>query len=376
MRLTAPLRALLLAAGLGLLPAALTAEEELRLTTGEIIVGELVKENDESIEIRRMVLVKRTPVATNVIIPKIQVTRRQKVPPLAEQYQARIKDQPDTLLAQCAIARWCIEKCLMSEALVHTRKAEAEDTENPIVAKLYADLGYVRDEGAWVKEDEYLAKTGKVNYAGKIMTPEQAEKAKAIAKLMAERDTLQQQIRDADWSSTNGEDKLKDLNEKLAKAKEAQAKNKADGAGAKARVEQLTKRIAERTARQNNNNGGGNGRNQAGLENDKKELQEATATASHSAQEQAAADRAVADAEKRLTEMKTRTEKAKTELPAWKKRLEEVQAEIAKLTGKPVPGADKADGAKDGKDGDAAKGDKPGDKPTDEAAKPKSRFGN
>lgn len=368
MRLTTSLRAVLLAAGLGLLPAALIAEEELRLTSGELIVGELVKETDESIEIRRLVLVKRNPVATNVIIPKNQVTRRQKVPPLPEQYQARIKDQPDHLLAQCAIARWCIEKCLMNEALVHTRKAEAEDADNPIVAKLYADIGYVKDEaGAWVKEDEYLAKTGKVSVNGKIMTPEQAEKAKAIAKLTAERDTLQQQIRDADWSTGSAEDKVKDLTEKLGKARENQARAKADGAGAKARMEQLNKRIADRTARQQNGNNGA--RNQTNLENDRKELQEATATASKSAQEQAAADRAVADAEKRLTEVKTRMERAKTELPAWKKRLEEVNAELATLTGKPAPGAEKA--------GDAAeKGDKEkAEKEKGDEAK-KSRFGN
>ncbi len=43
MRLTTSLHALLLAAGLGLMPAALTAEEELRLTSGELIVGEVVK---------------------------------------------------------------------------------------------------------------------------------------------------------------------------------------------------------------------------------------------------------------------------------------------------------------------------------------------
>ncbi len=321
-----------------------------------------------------MVLVKRNPVATNVIIPKIQVTRRQKVPPLAEQYQARIKDQPDHLLAQCAIARWCVEKCLMNEALVHTKKAEVEDTDNPIVARLYTDLGYVKDDtGAWVKEDEYLAKTGKVNFAGKIMTPEQAEKAKAIAKLTAERDVLQQQIRDADWSTGSGEDKVKDLTEKLGKAKENQARNKADSAGAKARMEQLNKRIADRTARQQNGNNNG-ARNQTNPENDRKELQEATATASKSTQDQAAADRAVADAEKRLTEVKTRMEKAKTELPTWKKRLEEVQIELAKLTGKPVPGAEKAGAEKTGEA--AAKTEKAGDKPSEEAAKPKSRFGN
>lgn len=373
MRLTTSLRALLLAAGLGLMPAALVAEEELRLTSGELVVGELVKETDDTIEIRRMVLVKRNPIATNVIIPKIQVTRRQKVPPLAEQYQARIKDQPDHLLAQCAIARWCIEKCLMKEALVHTQKAETEDADNPIVAKLYIDIGYVKDEaGAWVKEDEYLAKTGKVSFAGKIMTPEQAEKAKTIAKLTAERDTLQQQIRDADWSTGSAEEKIKDLTEKLGKAKENQAKNKADSAGAKARVEQISKRIADRTARQQNGNNGA--RNQMNLDNDKKELQEATALANKSAQEQASAERAVADAEKRLADMKTRQEKAKTELPAWKKRLEEVQVELAALTGKPVPGAEKAGDAPKGDA--AAKSEKAGDKPTEEAAKPKSRFGN
>ena len=162
----------------------------------------------------------------------------------------------------------------------------------------------------------------------------------------------------------------------MSKAKENQSRIKADNAGAKAKIDQLTKRIADSTARQQNGNGngGGGGRNQVNLDSARKELQDATAAAGHATQDQAAADRAATDAEKRLTEVKTRMEKAKTELPVWKKRLEEVQIELAKLTGKPVPGAEKT--------GDAAKGDaaakteKTADKPGEEAAKPKSRFGN
>jgi hypothetical protein len=357
----------------------LLAEEEIRLSSGEVVMGELVKETDTTVEVKRLVLIKHVPTATTVSLPKNLITRRQKVPPLTEQYQARIKNAADSLESQCAIARWCIEKCLMVEALEHTRKADAEDAGNPIVAKLFTDLGYVKDGDAWVKEEDYLAKTGKVALNGKIMTPEEAEKSKGLARAAMERDTVAQQIKDAEWTISNSEGKLKEATERLAKAKEAQGQAKGDSSGAKARQDALNKRIANR-ANGNGNGGNGNGnrnnQTQAAAEADQKALQEATATLSKATQELKEADRAVTEAEHRLAAIKQALEKAKADLPALKDRKVKADEDLAKLQGKAPPAENGAEAKPDGKGVQEAKPKSDDKAPAAPAeGKPRVRFG-
>ena len=199
-------------AGLSLLCSSvcLGADEQVFLGSGEVVIGELIRESPTEIEIRRLVLVKRVPVPTSIILQKNQISRRVPVPSPLERYAARVKQAADTLEGQCAMSRWCMENCLMDQALVHARKADGLDDQNPIVAKLFADLGYLKDKGQWVKESDFLSQTGQVDFNGKIMSPAEADQRKALILATSARDQLAQQIKDAEWVIANHGEKITD----------------------------------------------------------------------------------------------------------------------------------------------------------------------
>ena len=84
-----------------------------------------------------------------------------------------------------------------------------------------------------MREDEYLAANGLVDYMGKIMTPAEAEKAKAIYADTQEHDAATQAVKDDEFYLAHGEDKVKELSDKLDKEKADQSKAKDDATAAK-----------------------------------------------------------------------------------------------------------------------------------------------
>ena len=70
-----------------------------------------------------------------------------------------------------------------------------------------------------MREDEYLASNGLVDYQGKIMTPAEADKAKAIFLANQEHDDATQAIKDDEFYIAHGEEKVKELTDKLDKEK-------------------------------------------------------------------------------------------------------------------------------------------------------------
>src|SRR5271156_688021 len=138
-----PRRAGLLALALaccGTAPA-LLAEEEIHLASGEVVTGELINETSTPLEIRRQVLIKHSAVVATVNIDKDQITRREKVASAAEQYKIRQKSTPDTLEAHIALARWSVDHCLVKEAAENAQRADDIDSDNPLVNKLFGELG-------------------------------------------------------------------------------------------------------------------------------------------------------------------------------------------------------------------------------------------
>jgi hypothetical protein len=350
MRLLVPAIALLLStAGLRLDAATV----EVRVTSGDLITGEVVRETDSVLEVKRMVVVRHKPVATSITLQKSTITMRKEVPTLAEQYEKRRAGAGSDLLARCSLARWCLERALTEQALVHTREAEQADRFSPMVAKLYNDQGWIQVDGAWVNEDEHLAATGKVKVGDAVLSKEEAAAAKdQIAKAGATA-SIEQKIRDAEWAIKTNEKKITEATERRDKAKAELAKAEADLKGAQNRKEQLEKRREARADRPNNN------RSQDQERQDTAALGEASSDASKASAAQKKWERELENAEEGLARVKAVVEKAKAALP-------ELQKELAASGGKP---AEKA--------GDKPTGEKPAEKPADKPAsdKPKSRFG-
>jgi len=250
----------------GLAPTAY-AEEEVHLASGEVVTGELITETATTLQIRRQLLIKHNAVAATVNIDKDQITRREKVPSFAEQYKTRQKATPDTLEGHIALARWSADHCLIAEAAQNAQRADDIDSDNPLVNKLFGDLGYVKIKDQWVREDEYLAKNGLVDYQGKIMTPAEADKAKAIFLANQEHDDATQAIKDDQFYMAHGDEKVKELTDKLEKEKADAAKAKGDVTAAKARIDADNKKQADLANQQANANGNGNGNNQQNRNN-------------------------------------------------------------------------------------------------------------
>jgi DNA repair exonuclease SbcCD ATPase subunit len=334
----------------------LDAAVELRLLSGDVMVGDISAEDDQTISIKRSVMVKHKAVETVVTVQKNTIAARKEIPSYKEQYKTRAQNTPDILLSQCSLARWCYERALIDEAILHTRKADALEANNPIVAKLFTDLGFVKEENTWVSQDDYLAKTGKVNVGGTIMTKEEAEiaKTKTVQNINAAR--LEQQIRDAESLIKNGEAKIAEYQALLTKAKSDSEKAKAEATGAKNRYEQAQKRIEER---ENNNQ---TNRTKDQNKRDESAASEAKSDFTKATNAQKKAEKEAETADERLKKYKAQLEKAKAELPELKKQL-------AALAGKTETKDDKAT--------TEAKAENKTDVKTDEKTeKPKSRFGD
>jgi len=356
MRFLIPTLALFLGISGLRLDAASVTTVEIRVTSGDLITGEVVQESATSLELKRLVVVRHKPIETTVTLQKSTITMRKEVPPLTEQYETRRANTASSLLTKCALARWCLDRALTEQSLLHTREAEKIDKFSAIVAKLYNDLGYTQVDGAWVNEDEHLATTGKVKVGDTVMTKEEAAAAKEQILKAGANSHLEQQIRDAEWIIKTNEKKITEATERRDKAKAEVAKAEADTKGAQNRKEQLEKRREARAGKQQTN------RTQQQDKEDGQALQEASADANRASAAQKKGEKELENAEEALARLKATFDKAKAALPDLQKQLEAAG-------GKP---ADKA-------------GDKPTEKSTDKPVekrdkpaadgKPKSRFG-
>lgn len=352
MRFLIPALALIFGSA-GLLGAATTVE--VRVTSGDLITGEVVEETATSLEIKRLVLIKHKAVETTITVSKSTITTRKEVPSLAAQYETRRASAQSTLLGQCALARWCLDRALTEQSLVHTRQAEQLDRFSPLVSKLYGDLGYIKVDDAWVLESEHLASTGKVKVGDAVMTKEEAAVAKEQLLKAGANASIEQKIRDAEWVIKNSERKLEELTERRDTAKSELAKAEADLKGAENRKEQVQKRQEARAGRQNPQNP----RSQNQEREDQAALQQATADASRASGAQNKYKKELENAEESLAKLKASVDKAKAALP-------ELQKQLAAAGGKP---AEKTEGKT---------AEKPTEKTEDKPVadgKPKSRFG-
>jgi DNA repair exonuclease SbcCD ATPase subunit len=172
------------------------AETVLTLASGEQVSGELVRESATELVLRRSLTTASGVVSSETTYPRAQVKDIASRVTDADLYAARLKDAPDTADGQYQLARWCADRKLTAQAVRHAKRALAIDAGHAPARELMAQLGYREVDGAWLDEDERLAREGLVKVGGKVLSKAAAETRKALTVASVARGNADQAARD------------------------------------------------------------------------------------------------------------------------------------------------------------------------------------
>lgn len=233
---------------------------EVYLVTGDIVAGERISEDDDSLVVRRTI----EGVSGTVTYPKTQVTR---VVRLEDAYREWLAKTPDTVPGQLDLARWCYSKSMNEQACTHARRVLALDAGNLDARTIMNAVGWVEADGKWMRREDYLAQHGLVLYCSRVMTSEQKAgladlvAARANAQNAAER--KRRALADCDATIANATNRLAAIDKERG---DLQAKAKA-GDAAQAKVDSAQKQLDAANDRLKKANNAGNNRNNGGYGN-------------------------------------------------------------------------------------------------------------
>ncbi len=149
------------------------AQVQVVLESGERISGTLVKSDLEHIYLRLPDTSRGQSISAILTYDRARIRRIEEVSPQLPEYANRQADLPDTAHAHLELARWCVDAELVPQARAEALRSEHlrkdSDTET-----LLLRLGMTYAAGVWQDADADLARTGRVRYAGTIMTQEEA----------------------------------------------------------------------------------------------------------------------------------------------------------------------------------------------------------
>lgn len=123
----------------GLSGAPRAAADIFRLHSGGVVEGQLIARDEQAYTIRTVV--------GTVVLPLTAVTAVEPAASPFDEYDARLRELPDTAAAHVELAAWCRENELAAEQRRHLARALELD---PDCAAARAALGHVRVGGAWV----------------------------------------------------------------------------------------------------------------------------------------------------------------------------------------------------------------------------------
>lgn len=167
-----------------------------------------------------------------VRFPRAQVVRVVKEDDVYAQLERKQKELADgTADERYSLGVWCREKGLDGEARVAFTSVLRLDPDH---AGARAALGYVREDGRWLTEDDRMRAQGLVKVGARWMTP--AEKVKLEADLAEKREQAREAAKKAE------EEK------ELARKKKAEAEREARAARIKAYEDELARARAQRRA--------------------------------------------------------------------------------------------------------------------------------
>ncbi|MBA3710472.1 MAG: hypothetical protein H0W83_16835 [Planctomycetes bacterium] len=203
---------------------AAAVDVDIRLKSGETAFGALVSQDEGLVSITRRVWTKNGVIAGEVGFPRAQILELVEVPSLPALYQTRAAKAGDEYEVQYMLARWCLERGLVDQAFTHAKALYERDHKDAVTAKLLNDIGYVLVDGQWVKETEYAEKHGLVAYDGDFLTPAEVELRKAATRDTYAKDTADKKVKTCEVRIENDTKRVKDAQERLAKAQADEAK--------------------------------------------------------------------------------------------------------------------------------------------------------
>lgn len=334
----------ILSAVAGLLPAAVwctgvltigalgAGEVELVVDKGDRVRCEILSEDDSKIMVRRPVIMRGKRSVMEVTYLKERIISRSEVRPVLEEYAERVKESGDQMEAQTMLARWCLERCLVDQALVHAKRAIALDLSASWPRKVMSDLGYLEVKGTWVVEEDYLAKNNLARWGEKIIPRAEYDQRVGLRAAISERDEAEKVVTAfTEALEQSKPDKMAELGRKVSDLQR-------EAATAKKQQENLTnqlKQVKERLDRLKKGTPSGSGnardnhqkqveREQEQYNDIQKKLSETTAAAGKS-------ERAANEAKQRQDTLKKLAATAKTDLPDAQTRLTKAQAEVDRL---------------------------------------------
>ena len=157
-----------------LLRLAAAEQVELTLADGRVVRGVVVEVTADKLVIESRLPGRKGEMTVRQSVALAEVaSRRTYVPPVAD-YPRLAATVGDTAAAQLGLAGWCRDNGLGEQAALHGKRCLEIDPTNERARQLMATLGLYQHEGAWLTEADYLAKSGKVLYQDKVVTPEEA----------------------------------------------------------------------------------------------------------------------------------------------------------------------------------------------------------
>ena len=213
------------------LAISLSFGEEVRIAlwSGETFTGELLKADGEGVTVKRVFLMPSgKPASVTTKIKHQDIKLREKIESFDWEYSRKVPELK-TAEDHRLIALWALERQRLDIAVYHAKKAVGMAPDNPEVLALMTKFGLTLDNGEWLPTAEVLAKQGKINFGGKIVTTEEAQQLRVQNALKLRTSQLQQELKESLESLPRQEGRLVTLRTDLVMDKEDQARLGKDG---------------------------------------------------------------------------------------------------------------------------------------------------
>lgn len=230
------------------------AQVQVTLTDGQVIEGELLKETDQAITVQQRMAGRNGGMKATMTYPRTRIAKVEPVVDAATRYAELAAKTADTAPAQLGLAEWCRDHDLHDQAVERARHVLALEPGNARAVDLLNALGLFELDGAWLSEADYCAKTGKVRYKDRLVTPAEAEAAKAKDEAEAAARASQAAANQADNRSERLADDLAGIDKQLKALDEAKAKAGKDSSQAGATQERYAALERDLAAAQNKAN--------------------------------------------------------------------------------------------------------------------------
>jgi colicin import membrane protein len=152
------------------------------------------------------------------------------------------------------LADWCREHDLRELAIERAKHALSLESGNPKAIELLNSLGLFLLDGTWLTEAEYCAKTGKVRYKDRLLSPAEVEAAKAKDEADEAARAAQSAANSAGTKSERLASDIAAADKQLKTLEEAKTKVGADASQAAATQERYTALERDLTNAQNKAN--------------------------------------------------------------------------------------------------------------------------